>query len=165
MSDTRDSRPFNSPLESGLRSLYLLVEAHPKRCDLQRLLFYDYLVVHSADADGPESLHPATPHRSGEILVRRGLVERGLLLMLSRGLVERSFDENGIEYCASDGAASFLACLETPYAHGLANRAHWVVGHFGEMSLSQLESYFRSNLDRWGGEFEFESLIREVPAT
>ena len=144
MSDTRDNRPFNSPLESGLRSLFLLVESHPERCDLQRLLFYDYMVVHSADANGPESLHPATPHRSGEILVRRGLVERGLLLMLSRGLVDRSFDENGIEYCASETAASFLACLATPYAHGLSDRAHWVVSNFGGMSLSKLENYFLS---------------------
>ena len=82
------SNPFNSPLECGLRSLALLAAAGPTAYDLQRLVFYDYLLVHSADVPGgPESIHPPTPLRSGEALVRRHWVERGLLLMISRELV------------------------------------------------------------------------------
>lgn len=72
------SSPFNSPLETGLRSVAILAEACPDEFDLQRLLYLDYLVVHSSDADGPTSLHPNTPLRNGELLVRRGLIERGL---------------------------------------------------------------------------------------
>src|SRR5260370_20026328 len=87
---------FNNPLESALRSLVLLVEAHPSGCDLQKLVYFDYLLVHSADAGGPESLHPATPNRSGELLVRRGLLNAGLMLLLGRGLAQRQFGERGI---------------------------------------------------------------------
>lgn len=37
--------PFNSPLETELRSVAILAEACPDEFDLQRLLYFDYLVV------------------------------------------------------------------------------------------------------------------------
>ena len=80
----RRKSAFNSPLETGVRTLALLVAAYPRSRDLHRLVQYDYLTVHSADAAGPPSLHPPLPLRSGELLVRRGIIERGLLLMMSR---------------------------------------------------------------------------------
>jgi len=62
---------FNTPIESGLRTLILLAVAAPEGCDLARLVIYDYLLVHSSDVDGgPESIHPPSLFRSGEFLVR-----------------------------------------------------------------------------------------------
>ena len=72
---------FNSPLEAGIRSVGLLVASYPKCFDIQQLVVFDYLVVHTGDINGPESLHPQIPLRSTELLVRRKLVENGLLLM------------------------------------------------------------------------------------
>ena len=46
------ARPFNSPLECGLRTLTLLAASQPSACDLQRLIFYDYLLIHSGDVPG-----------------------------------------------------------------------------------------------------------------
>ena len=65
--------PFNSPLEIGVRTLTILIVSYPKAHDLNRLVQYDYLTVHSLeDAGGPQSLHP--PYYSfslsqGELLV------------------------------------------------------------------------------------------------
>jgi hypothetical protein len=88
MAETTESvRTFNSPIETGMRALILLAESYPTHLDLQRLLEYDYIMVHTGDVDGPPSIHPALPLRSGELLVRRELIERGLMLMISRGLV------------------------------------------------------------------------------
>src|SRR5579862_5090182 len=79
---------FNTPLECGLRCAALLLATYPSTCDLQRLVQYEYLLVHSGDVrQGPPSLHPAAPHRSGELLVRRALIERGILFMMSRQVV------------------------------------------------------------------------------
>lgn len=83
MSNRAHITPFNSPLETGIRSLAILAAGHPVTFDLQRLVEMDYLVVHSGDANGPESLHAALPLRAGELLVRRELIEKGLLLMMS----------------------------------------------------------------------------------
>jgi hypothetical protein len=154
---------FNSPLECGLRALALLEAAGRDRaCDLQRLVFFDYLLVHSGDVlDGPPSIHPATPLRSGEALVRRQWLERGLLLMVSRELILRNFSDTGIDYTASEITTAFLAYLEQPYTQQLRERAKWVVSQFGEYSSAELVSFFRENLDRWGGEFIYREITEE----
>ncbi len=154
--------PFNSPLECGLRTLVLLRAAQPAACDLQRLIFYDYLLVHSGDVpEGPESIHPPTPLRSGEALVRRHWIERGLLLMISRELVVRTFSEKGIMYKASPLTESFLGYMQEAYTRKLQERAQWVIVRFGEYSDSQLVDFFKANLDRWGGEFIREEIFED----
>jgi hypothetical protein len=154
--------PFNSPLECGLRTLVLLAAATPNACDLQRLVFYDYLLVHSGDVPGgPDSIHPPTPLRSGEALVRRHWVERGILLMISRELVRRTFSEDGILYEASSLTRSFLDYMEQPYTKKLRERAEWVIAAFGSYSDHQLLAFFKNNLDRWSGEFIREDLLED----
>lgn len=151
---TKMAGPFNSALESGLRALCVLYEAYPEAYDSQRLIFYDYLVVHSGDAeDGPESLHPDTPFRSNEWLVRRQLVDQGLRLLVERGLVQPSMTVNGILYSASESAGAFVACLNQKYTTHLRERARWVVETFATTTEPELIQYFDSNLDRWGAEF------------
>src|SRR4051812_37088095 len=98
MSEDTRKLPFNSALETGIRSVGVLVAAYPRAFDLQHLVAFDHLVVHTGDVGGPSSLHPELPMRSAELLVRRELVERGLLLMMTRDLVEREAEASGIYY-------------------------------------------------------------------
>ena len=91
------TRPFNTPFESGLRLLFVLDQARGRSFDLQRLVSYDYLLVHSGDVeDGPVSLHPAVPFRGSELLVKRDLVRAGLDAMFARELLEKKFESTGI---------------------------------------------------------------------
>lgn len=152
--------PFNSAIECGLRSLIILEQAFPLEYDLQRLVFYDYLLVHSGDANGPTSIHPATPHRSGEVLIKRHMLEQGLILMMSRNLIIREYDKTGIVYYASDAATPFLDSLKSHYVRLLKQHASWVVKTFNDYSPLELEKFFHDNLDRWGGEFEKEALLK-----
>jgi len=146
--------PFNSPLETGIRSVGVLVAAYPKAFDLQRLVAFDYLVVHTGDLGGPESLHPDLPMRSAELLVRRGLVERGLLLMRSRGLVEREANANGILYRAGEFAETFVASLVSPYLVALTERTKWVADVFGNMEQDTFRETMRGAFGRWIEEFQ-----------
>lgn len=147
--------PFNTALETSLRALCVLYEGFPRRFDGQRLVFFDYLVVHSGDVEeGPESLHPPTPFRSNEWLVRRRLVDAGLQLLIRRGLVIPEFNDDGILYRASDLAGAFIACLAESYTRDLRSRARWVIRQFGSRDENSLVDYFNENLDRWGAEFE-----------
>ena len=146
--------PFNSPLETGLRSLAILEAAFPNRYDLQRLVELDYLVVHSADVGGPDSLHAPLPLRAGELLVRRQLIEKGLLLMMSKGLVERFTATVGIEYSAGDMASPYLSSLSAPYTLRLRERAQWLVSNFEGLSTDELRVLIRSFFERWSSEFE-----------
>lgn len=144
---------FNSALETGVRSLVILEANFPGALDLQRLVDFDYLAVHSADVGGPESLHPPIPMREGELLVRRKIIEEGLSLMMSRGLIARMASREGIVYQASDYAKPFVDSLATPYMRSLVERASWVVATFGNMDTSDLHNLINSFFDKWTTQF------------
>ncbi len=146
--------PFNSPLETGIRSLTILTAVFPQALDLQYLVFFDYLAVHSGDVGGPESLHAPLPLRSGELTVRRGLIERGLFLMMSRGLVERLVSSDGFQYIASDSASAFLSMLSSQYISKLKERAEWVAETFGESTLEELQAVERRFFKEWSTQFQ-----------
>jgi hypothetical protein len=153
--------PFNGPIEIGLRALVLLAECFPAACSLQRLVVYDYLVVHSDDVPGgPPGLHPKTPHRGAELLVRRAALEKGLLLYQSRGLIDRQYTPGGVMLAATERSASFLDVLMSPYLQLLRQRAVWVMSAFGEQTDASLSTIAREHIGEWGAEFEMESVLR-----
>lgn len=154
---------FNTPLECGLRSATVLLASFPKPCDIQRLVQYDYLLVHSGDVDGgPASLHPATPHRSGELLVRRPLIEAGLNFMIQRSVIDRLYVDQGIGYIAGEYAVMFLESLTSDYAKGLRERARWVISRFHDIPDSELGAYMKARWSRWGAEFIRSELLDEA---
>jgi hypothetical protein len=110
--------------------------------------------VHSGDVDGPPSIHPALPLRSGELLVRRQLIERGLLLMISRGLVSRHATPKGFAYQAEDDAGPFLDSLTAEYLDDLKDRAVWVVDRFSEKSDHDIRVMLSQVYDQWSREFQ-----------
>ena len=63
---TRTVQTFNSPIETGIRALILLAASYTEQLDLQRILEFEYMMVHTEDVEGPPSIHPALPLRSGE---------------------------------------------------------------------------------------------------
>jgi hypothetical protein len=148
--------PFNSAFEVGFRSIVMLAELFPVAVDLQRLVFYDYLLLHSGDVpDGPSSLHPATPYRAQEYAIRREMLQQGLLLMASRDLVEIVVPKNGIEYVGTEILIPFLDRMTSEYTKELTLRARWVALRFGKTPDDQLATFFNENIGRWGSEFLF----------
>lgn len=147
------AQTFNGPLESGLRSLILLAETYPRGFDLQTMVVLDYLMLHTAQLKGPEDLHPPVPFQSAEFLVRRGLIERGLLLMMSRGLVERYTDSRGIHYRAGELAAPFLDALQQSYFSEVQKRARWLSKIFGTLDDDAIRAVLRRYADHWVEEF------------
>ncbi|MBA9068526.1 hypothetical protein FHR71_002267 [Methylobacterium sp. RAS18] len=156
-------RPFNSPLECGLRLLFVLAAAGGHACDLQRLVSYDYLMVHSGDVPGgPTSLHPAVPFRGSELLVKRDVLQVGLNQMFSRELLTKSFDTQGITYRANDLTGAFVGLMKTVYANSLRDRAAWVINRFHVLDDVALARYMSENIGRWGAEFERLSAIKDL---
>lgn len=149
----RSVSTFNSPLETGVRSLIILVASYPQSLDLQRLVDFDYLIVHSGDANGPESLHPPLPMREGELLVRRKIIESGLSLMMSRRLIDRTISNEGISYEANDFSKPFVDSLSTPYAKSLIERSGWVANAFGHTTADELHNLISSFFDKWTTQF------------
>ena len=151
--------PFNTPLECGLRLAVLLVDAFPSGCDLQRLTQYEYLLVHSGDInDGPPSIHPATPHRSGELHVRRQMIEQGLQMMMSKSVIECLPSSSGLIYRAGLWALTFVSSLQEPYTKALKESSSWVIERFGPLSDEELLTFITERWERWGPEFTESTL-------
>jgi hypothetical protein len=145
---------FNSPLEAGIRAVAILAAAYPSSFDLQRLIAFDHLLVHTSDVGGPASLHPPVPLRSAELLVRRKLIERALLLMMTRDLVSREVGPGGIRYTAGENAVPFLAAVQSDYVKALQERAHWLVDQLGVMPDPEFRALMRRLFDHWVEEFQ-----------
>lgn len=154
MAEKPAPNPFNSALETGVRSVAILVAAFPSAYDIQRLVEMDYLVVHSGDAGGPESLHAPLPLRVGELLVRRSLIEAGLRLMMSRSLVRRLTTAEGISYVAGDSASPYLAALTSDYISVLRMRAGWAVDRFRDVPTDEVRQITHRFFERWSSQFQ-----------
>ncbi|TNC46259.1 threonine transporter [Rubellimicrobium rubrum] len=154
--DRRRLKPriFNTAFESGLRSLILLTACFPVRLGLRRLVVLDYLVVHSGDLDGPESLHPQESSRSAELFVRRGLVDAGLSLMGTRGLVTRLATAEGFRFQAGEEAGTFVDLLRSDYTVALKARADWLTKEVVPLSDGEINDLVRNRLNRWDAEFQ-----------
>lgn len=146
--------PFNTPLETGIRSLTILTAIFPQSLDLQYLVYFDYLTVHSGDVEGPESLHAPLPLRSGELSVRRELIKRGLFLMMSRGLVQQLSTSSGFQYTVTDAAGAFLSMLSSQYISKLKERADWVIEIFGESTPEELKVVECRFFQEWSTQFQ-----------
>ncbi|MGN6479792.1 ABC-three component system middle component 2 [Luteibacter sp.] len=151
-----DLRPklFNSTIETGVRSVLLLNAAFPNTYDVTAITWFDHLIVHTGDIGGPTSLHPDVPQRSGELLVRRRLVEEGLSMMRRLHLVD--FVPNGsagLLYRASEEAGGIVELLSTPYAIALKERASWMANHVLTRTRDDVEKLVASRVGRWNIEF------------
>lgn len=145
--------PLNSPLEVGLRVLFLLQEAFPQHLDLNQLVLLDHSLLHSSDLGGPESLQPAVPIRAGDLGIKREAIEAGLQVMVRAELARAGVGDGGIEFWASETSDSFTRLLETAYAGELHARAAWVVQHFDELDESTLRQALSSIATHWSEEF------------
>ena len=154
MSRRESANPFNSPLETGVRSLAILVASYPDALDIERLVEMDYLVVHSEDAGGPKSLHAPLPLRAGELLVRRGLIETGLTLMMSRGLVQRITKDDGFSYLAGESAGPFVGSLTQDYSMRLIECARWATEQFRDTPTQDIRAMTHRFFESWSSQFQ-----------
>lgn len=150
---------FNSALETGVRSACVLAADQSMKYDLQQLLAFDHLVVHTGDVrNAPPSLHPNVLQRNGELLVRRSLVEHGLLLMEHKKLVEKIITFDGFYYRATDLASVFIESLTNKYIEELRKRADWAVKIYKESGDRFFSEIFNTAFDRWANEFQIAEI-------
>lgn len=149
---------FNSDVETAIRILILLDAMHPRRCHIAELTWFDYVVVNSGLFDGgPTSLHPNTEVVTGELLVRRHTIQRGLRLLLLQHLVDESHEPTGITYTAGEEAPPFLDRLSATYHRQLKFRANWLAGSFGSMTADQIEAAIEAAIGRWTAHLQTQS--------
>lgn len=146
--------PFNSTFETGVRTTVILQAASPDKYDIERLTTLDHLVVHTGDLGGPASLHPPVASRWAELVVRRGLVQNGIKLMMLKGLIRYHEDATGIYYSAGNEAATFVYQMRTEYARSLTSAADWLINFTGDYTRDALRTLAHRQFERWALEFQ-----------
>ena len=160
-SGSASSKLFNTAFETGVRSVVILDAIYPSSLNLDRLVALDHLVVHTADVNGPPSLHPAAPTRAAEMLVRRALVDRGLLMMIGRGLIARLATPSGIMFSAGEEAGFFVSLLRSQYARELKLRADWLAQNIATLDEEPFGLVVHAQLERWAIQFQPTQTVTE----
>lgn len=153
---------YNSPMEFGLRALFIMSAAQEQYFDLQRLIFLDYLVVHSDDVEGgPIGLHAKIPYRSAEIFVKRAIIEEGLRDLAGKELVNVIFNASGVNYQISELGVQFVNLFQSNYAEQLSQVCQWLYKRFSMYSTVDLEQFIGGHLTSWGGENPRDAVYRK----
>lgn len=152
--ERREVTLFNSPLETGIRATVVLDSLYPKAFDLAHLTWFDHLVVHTQDIGGPASLHPDIPQRTGELLIRRRIVEDGLQLMRRLHLVDASTTPQGILYQAREEATAIIDSMRSTYARALKDRAKWLAHYLSSAPDGAVRDLIIERIGRWTVEFQ-----------
>lgn len=150
---------FNSPLETGVRSVILLDVAQPRTFDLTHLTWLDHLVVHTADIGGPTSLHPDIPQREGELIVRRRNVEDGLRLMRRLHLVITNYAADGISFSVTEEGAQFVQLVRSDYGRELKGRAEWLMDYISHINTAEFIEMISEKIGRWSIEFQDQGVV------
>ena len=144
---------FNSVLETGVRTTVLLEAYYPKSLSLSALVLLDHLVVHTQDVGGPNSLHINLPHRGGELLVRREVIEKGIAMMRRLGMVSLMVLPTGFYFQASENALPFVRLLQSPYNNQLKERAQWLAANIKDIDEISIEQLTNQKISKWQVEF------------
>jgi hypothetical protein len=137
---------FNGPVEVGIRAVILLDAVFPQALDLNRITILDHWALHSGMLSDLPSVHPDRANSVGELGLKRGLIEQGLLLMRSAGMVSVIVSATGISYRATEEAAGFLGLMEAPLVAALETRAEWAVNRFAALSDAQVHQWMLAPL-------------------
>ncbi|MFS1492581.1 ABC-three component system middle component 2 [Vibrio splendidus] len=129
---------FNSSLEAGVRAVSFLDSYYPNSLDFEQLMKIDYVLVNSSDFNGPESLHPQTPNRQGELSSRREIVRAGIDLMKRFGLIEIDLTQYGVFYRVTESAEPYLELMKTKYALSLRKTSEWLAHELNEDGFEKL---------------------------
>jgi hypothetical protein len=125
------------------------------------MTWLDHLVVHTSDLGGdnvPASLHPDLPNRTGELIVRRELVEKSLRMMQQVHLVDVVETADGILFVASEDAPSYLGLLQSAYFVALKGRAQWIAQRFAGVATAEIKALIEAKIGRWTAEFRLGQL-------
>lgn len=143
---------FNSPVEVGMRMVYLLTEIYPRDLDLYYLTYLDYALVYSKDLGGPESIHTPVSKRGGAFLNNSINIESGLKYMAKFGFIDMKISDQGITYLAGDNARAIINSINTEYTEKLNDRCRWISEFINNKSYKDIRYIFDKKGHLWGYE-------------
>ena len=150
---------LNSNLEIALR-LLVIMNVHKKTIERDRLVAYEYFVIHSGDIkNAPSSIHPDIPYRASIYISNHQNISNALNILLSKELVVLNIENNKFEYQITKAGEIFVQYMTSEYYNKLNSIALWVCDYFKNYSDEDLNTYIECNIGKWGNEFTKESIL------
>ncbi len=144
---TNNINIFNNPVEISLRILILLNIDINNEYNIEKLTYFDYLMMHSGDIDdAPDSILPNSPYRFFEFHVNKENISQSVEFLWRKGLVDISYNANGIFYKANRLTNLFVTTIQNELCEQLKHTASWVVDNFYKYSENDLKDLFYSKL-------------------
>lgn len=141
-----ETHVFNSSLEAGVRLVSFLDAYYPKSLDFEQLIVIDYILVNSADFNGPESLHPKIPNRHGELTSRRKTVHAGIKLMKRFDFIEVELTRDGVFYRVTESAEPYLDLMKTKYSVSMRDISKWLVSELNDIGFKRINETLRKRI-------------------
>lgn len=152
---------LNTPIEIGMRCLIILTINIDRHFDLERLTYYDYICTRLNDYNKDfESLHPTNPYRRGELLVKRELLKKGLLLLAKKDLIRITLNSDGILYTANEYSKHFLDHFNSQYYKKFTSHTIEASKILSNTSTENLREFFKTTDTNIIEKYSFESIVR-----
>lgn len=153
---------LNGTFEVALRLLAILSTCRISMT-VERIAIYSYFCIYLTDYDENEkSLHPKIPFRNASFINSKEVIHNAIELLLSKGLIETDLSETLFKISASELGSALYAQIDGTYKDRLVNniiRAHSL---FGKKTDKMLYDFVYNNMSKWGSEFSYESVIKEI---
>lgn len=147
MSENFSVSIFNSKVELATRASFILNFFHDRSLDLDRLVFFDYVLLYAKEFGGPSNIHTDLPNKIAEIIRRRELLPDALKLFISKGLISIEANSGGVFFKASESTSQYIGCLKSEYFKKLWENLFWLEKNF-DLIESQRIGYIHRSFEK-----------------
>ena len=153
---------LNGTFEVALRLLAIMATCKTAMT-VERLSIYSYFSLYLSDYRKEErSIHPEIPYRNSSYINGNDVIMRALELLLTKGLVECDVKYSSLKFRATMLGSTLYGHIDGDYKKKLVGSIEQAHQLMKGKSDRYLNNYIYSNLAKWGSEFEYESVLKEI---
>ncbi|OOM14499.1 ABC-three component system middle component 2 [Clostridium saccharobutylicum] len=136
---------YNTKTEIGLRCLFILKVIYPNFCNLDRLLYLEYLSLYiEGFNDNSTNLHPKYPFQSIEVLEKRQVLKKAILELALKSLIDVE-NNNELCYVGNSNTLWFVDSIKNKYSKHLLKNIKLVVNETKGKTDDELKNIIFSN--------------------
>ena len=153
---------LNGTLEVALRLLAIMTISKIAMT-VERLSIYSYFAVYLSDyRQGENSIHPEIPYRNSSFINGNDVIMQAVDLLLTKGLAECDVKSSSLKFKVTELGSALYNQIDGKYKDKLVESIKKAHKMMKGKSDRHLNDYIYSNLAKWGSEFEYESVLKEI---
>ena len=153
---------LNGTFEVALRILAILTTCK-RAMTVERMTIYSYFTLYLSDYQAEEkNVHPAIPNRNASYVNSKDVIMDALEMLLKKGLIESDVKTTALRFQATELGTLLYGQMDGAYKDKLVEsikRTHTLMKGKTDRNLND---YVYNNMAKWGSEFEYESVLKEL---